>query len=93
MALATWTLAAFAIGALAGVLVRRVIPAMFATLAASGTLAFVTGAFLRGHYLAPLTTTDAGFNLRSWINSKGWIRGGKPASLDMINQTRSTPRR
>jgi hypothetical protein len=87
VALAAWTLAAFAVGALAGVLIRRVIPAMFATLAASGALAFVTGAFLRVHYLAPLTTTDPGFNLRSWITSQGWIRGGKTASLDMINQT------
>ena len=34
IAFAAWTLAAFAIGALAGVLIRRVLPAMFATLAA-----------------------------------------------------------
>jgi len=57
------------------------------TLAASGALAFVTGAFLRGHYLAPLTTTNPSFNARSWITSQGWFRGGKPASLDMLNQT------
>ena len=50
VALAAWTLAAFAIGVLAGILIRRVIPAMFATLAVWAGLAFVTGAFLRGHY-------------------------------------------
>ena len=58
VALAAWTLAAFAIGALAGVLIRRVIPAMFATIAAWAGLAFVTGAFLRRHYEAPLITTN-----------------------------------
>ena len=57
VALAAWTLAAFAIGALAGILIRRVIPAMFATFAAWAGLAFVTGAFLRRHYEAPLVTT------------------------------------
>ena len=47
VALAAWTLAAFAIGAVAGVLIRRVVPAMFATLVAWSGLAIVTGAFLR----------------------------------------------
>src|SRR5260370_20193399 len=41
VALAAWTLAAFAIGVLAGILIRRVIPAMFATLAARGWLPFL----------------------------------------------------
>ena len=50
VALVAWTLAAFAIGALAGVLICRVIPAMFATIAVYAGLAFVTGAFLRPRY-------------------------------------------
>src|SRR5580692_1404897 len=49
-----WTLAAFAIGALAGVLIRRVVPAIVATLVVYTGLAFVTAGFLRPHYLSPL---------------------------------------
>jgi len=46
------------IGALAGMLIRRVIPAMFATLAAWSALAFATALLLRRHYEAPLITTS-----------------------------------
>jgi hypothetical protein len=57
VALAAWTLAAFAIGALAGILIRRVIPAMFATLAVWAGLTYATGSFLRRHHEAsPITT-------------------------------------
>lgn len=51
---AAWTLAAFAIGALVGVLIRRVVPAIVATLAVYAGLAFATGGWLRMHYLTPL---------------------------------------
>ena len=54
---AAWTLAAFAIGALAGMLIRRVVPAIAATLAVYAGLAFAAGAFLREHYLTPLVTS------------------------------------
>src|SRR5215472_4552631 len=50
---AAWTLAAFAIGALAGLLIRRVVPAMAATLATYTGLAFAAGLYLRQHYLVP----------------------------------------
>ena len=43
IAFAAWTLAAFAIGALAGMLIRRVVPAIAATLAVYAGLAFATG--------------------------------------------------
>ena len=87
VALAAWTLAAFAIGALAGFLIRRVIPAMFATLAAWAGLAYVTGAFLRPHYQAPLITTNPNVASPALLISQLWTRGGQPASLSMINQT------
>jgi hypothetical protein len=87
VALAAWTLAAFAIGALAGILIRRVIPAMFATFAVWAGLAFATGAFLRQHYEAPLITTNPNFAAPAWVISQVWTRGGSPASLSMINQT------
>ena len=43
VAFAAWTLVAFAIGGLAGVLIRRVVPAIVATLAAYAGLALVAG--------------------------------------------------
>ncbi|MGA7911541.1 MAG: hypothetical protein WCC30_08355, partial [Candidatus Dormiibacterota bacterium] len=66
---------------------RRVIPAMFATLAAWAGLAFVTGAYLRLHYMAPLVTSNPKIPAGAWVISQGWFKGGNPASLDMINQT------
>jgi ABC-type transport system involved in multi-copper enzyme maturation permease subunit len=87
IALAAWTLAAFAIGALAGIVIRRVIPAMFATFAAWAGLAFATGAFLRSHYEAPVITTNPNVPQHVWVISQLWTRGGHPASLSMINQT------
>jgi hypothetical protein len=47
VALAAWTLAAFAVGLFGVILVRRVVPAMFATIATWAGLAFATGALLR----------------------------------------------
>jgi len=87
IALAAWTLTAFAIGVLAGVLIRRVIPAIFATLAGWAGLAFVTGLFLRPHYAAPVVTSSADIPAQAWLINQGWFRGGTPASLDMINST------
>ncbi len=87
VALAAWTLAAFAIGALAGIVIRRVIPAMFASFAVYAGLAFVTGAFLRRHYATPLVSRNPNFNSRAWVISQVWTRAGQPASLAAINQT------
>ena len=55
---AAWTLAAFAIGALAGMLIRRVVPAIAATLAVYAGLAFAAAGLLREHYLTPLVTSS-----------------------------------
>ena len=83
--LAAWTLAAFAIGTLAGFLIRRVLPAMFATLAASAALAFLTGAYLRRHYEAPVVTADPTIGAPNWILSQTWTAGGRPATLSMLD--------
>jgi hypothetical protein len=68
-----WTLAAFAIGALAGMLIRRVVPAIVATLAVYTGLAFATAGFLRQHYLTPLLTSN-GNNVpgNAWVISQWW---------------------
>jgi hypothetical protein len=50
VAFAAWTLAAFAIGALAGTLIRRVVPAIVATLAGYTVLAVIVGDALRADY-------------------------------------------
>jgi hypothetical protein len=46
---AAWTLTAFAIGAFAGVVIRRVVPAIGSALAASAGLGAVTALYLRYH--------------------------------------------
>ena len=76
VAFAAWTLAAFAVGALVGMLVRRVVPAIVATLAAYAGLAFAAGGFLRQHYLAPLLTSSPSVPGDAWIISQWWTRGG-----------------
>jgi hypothetical protein len=85
IAFAGWTLTVFAIGVLAGILIRRVIPAMFATLAAWAALAFATGLSLRGHYRPPVVTADPTISNPDWILSQQWMRDGRPASLSMID--------
>jgi ABC-type transport system involved in multi-copper enzyme maturation permease subunit len=56
---AAWTLAAFAIAAFFGALIRRTLPAMAATLATWTFLAIGTAVALRQHYQAPLKTTGS----------------------------------
>jgi len=77
VALAAWTLAAFAIGALAGLLIRRVVPAIAATLAAYAGLAFAAGLYLRQHYAAPLLTRAPDVPGSAWIMSQWWTKGGR----------------
>ena len=73
-----WTLAAFAIGALAGALIRRVVPAIAATLVAYAGLAFATAGFLRQHYRSPLLTSN-GNNVpdNAWVISQWWAKDGR----------------
>jgi hypothetical protein len=88
---AAWTLAAFAIAALAGMLIRRVVPAIVATLAVYTGLALATGAFLRQHYLAALVTSNPNVPGTAWIISQWWTKdgrfvfGGNPP-LNLLNQ-------
>jgi ABC-type transport system involved in multi-copper enzyme maturation permease subunit len=85
IALAAWALAAFAIGALAGVLIRRVLPAMFATLAAWSGLVFATALLLRPHYRAALTTTNPNIGPPAQVISQSWTLHGKPAGLSALS--------
>ena len=84
VAFAAWTLAAFAIGVLAGVLIRRVMPAMAATLAAWSGLAVATALFLRRHYRAALLTTNPNIASPANVISRSWMLRGKPVGLSAL---------
>ena len=86
VAFPAWTLAAFAIGALAGMLIRRVVPAIAATLVVYAGLAFAVGVFLREHYLTPLLTTNLTVPGSTWILSQWWTKGGTTLSQSTIQQ-------
>ena len=87
VAFPAWTLAAFAIGALAGMLIRRVVPAIAATLVVYTGLAFATGVYLREHYLTPLLTTNNFHQPGSaWIISAWWTKGGTTLSQSTMRQ-------
>jgi ABC-type transport system involved in multi-copper enzyme maturation permease subunit len=77
VAFPAWTLAAFAIGALAGMLIRRVVPAIAATLAAYVTLALATALYLREHYMTPLLTSKPNVPGSAWVVSQWYDNGGK----------------
>jgi ABC-2 family transporter protein len=77
VAFAAWTLAAFAIGALAGMLIRRVVPAIAATLAAYAALALATALYLRQHYMTPLLTSKPNLPASAWIVNQWYTKGGK----------------
>jgi hypothetical protein len=90
VALPAWTLAAFAIGALAGMLIRRVLPAIVAALAIYAGLAFTAGLYLREHYLTPLVTSNPNVPGTAWIIGQWWTKDGRFAfatpPLSILNQ-------
>jgi hypothetical protein len=77
VAFVAWTVTAFAIGALAGLLIRRVVPAIVTTLAVCGSLAVATGGWLRMHYLTPLVTKGLNVPESARIVSQWGSRGGR----------------
>ena len=88
IAFAAWTLAAFAIGALAGVLIRRVVPALAAAMAACAGLLGATVFYLRPHYQAPLAIHNGGqggTGAAPWVISQYWT-GPHGQRITDINQ-------
>lgn len=72
---------------MAGTLIRRVVPAIAATLAVYTGLAFVAGSFLRQHYQTPVLTRGLSVPGSAWIISQHWLtRGGKPVSQPVLGQ-------
>jgi hypothetical protein len=98
VAFAAWTLAAFAIGALAGMLIRRVVPAIAATLAAWAGLALAASLFLRQRYAVPLVTSNPNVPGSAWIMSQWGTRGGRfafagPPPINLLMQLCPNPPR
>jgi hypothetical protein len=78
-----WTLAAFAIGALTGMLIRRVVPAIVATLVVYVGLAFAAAGFLREHYMTPLVVTNySNVPSNAWTVGQWWTKDGRVAFGD-----------
>jgi ABC-type transport system involved in multi-copper enzyme maturation permease subunit len=93
---AAWTLVAFVMGALAGMLIRRVVPAIVATLVGYTGLALVAANVLRRRYLTPLLTTNLNVPGSAWIYRQWWTKGGRfaffgwrDAPNDLLQQCRS----
>ena len=73
IAFAAWTLAAFAIGAFLGMLIRRIIPAMAATLGAYLGLNLLAWLVLREDYPVAIDTTNASLFNGPSTSSSPWI--------------------
>jgi hypothetical protein len=83
--------AGVAFGALAGILIRRVVPAIVATLAVYAGLAIATAGLLREHYLTPLVTGSPTVPGSAWLLGQSWTKDGRFAfagnpPLNLINQ-------
>lgn len=103
VAFPAWTLAAFAIGAFAGVTIRRTVPAIAAALGVWAGLAVATTVFLRAHYETTLITSGgAPHQGPSWLYNdwvlSSWTTGPggrlvSPAELNRLvpNSVQNSP--
>jgi hypothetical protein len=84
-----WVLAAFAIGAFAGMLIRRVVPAMATAMAVAGGLGLAAGLYLGQHYLPPLVIASANGPVPSAWTLGAWYtgRGGQVVPGEIVNVT------
>ncbi len=85
-----WTLIAFALGAFAGVAIRRTVPAMATAMAAWAGLAIVTATFLRWRYQAAITVKALGHGAatvpaRAWIHVRWSGPGGGPVNMSALH--------
>jgi len=87
LALPGWVLAAFAIGAFVGMLIRRVVPAMATAMAVAGGLGLAADLYLRQHYLPPLVMVSANGPAQSAWTLGSWYtgRGGQVVSAETVN--------
>ncbi len=84
VAIVGWSLAAYAIGVLAGLLWRRVLPALATAIGIAFALALATSK-LRPHYLAPLKTKSLDFVPGSQTIQQWWEKAGAVVSTNDLN--------
>ena len=85
VAAAGWALVGFALGVLAGLLWRRVLPALVTAGAAWFGLAFLAASLLRLNYLSPLTTTSLELSNTDLSIDQWWTKDGAPVSAADVN--------
>lgn len=90
LAVAGWAIVAFALGVLAGLLWRRVLPAVATAFALWFGLAFLAAKFRGTAYLAPLRTSSLDLSGGNLFVSQWWTRGGVRVSDADINSTLSS---
>jgi len=81
-----WALLAFAVGVLAGLLARRALPAVAATLALWTGLAFFMSTFRQEHYQAPLVTSHLRLATSDVQVHQWWTHGAVRVSNADLNQ-------
>jgi hypothetical protein len=83
---AAWTLFSFALTAFSGVLLRRTVPAMAASIVVLAVLDVVTMMALRQHYAAPVVVTGDGPAGNSNLLLGNWVTttSGVPVSQDTV---------
>ncbi len=89
LASAAWPLLAFALGALAGLLWRRVVPALVTAFGLWFGLALLVGNVLRMKYLAPRTTTGLDYHANSLTIDVWWAKGNVRATSAQLNSALS----
>jgi ABC-type transport system involved in multi-copper enzyme maturation permease subunit len=85
-----WTLVTFAAGGLVGMLIRRVVPAIAATMAVYAGLALAAALYLRQHYMAPLLSSSPNLPASAWSVNQWFTKDGKfafPARGSALVQT------
>ena len=84
LAVVGWSLAAYAVGVLAGYLWRRVLPALATAIGVAFGLALATSK-LRLHYVAPLKTKSLDFVPGSQTIQQWWEKAGVVISSNDLN--------
>ena len=85
LAVVGWSVVGFALGTVAGLVVRRVIAALLVTFATWFGLAFLAATVLRPHYLSPLTTTNPDFTDSAMTIDQWWTKSGVRVGQDQLN--------
>jgi hypothetical protein len=81
VAIAAWTLLAYGLGVTAGVVIRRVVPAIIAGLAAWTGLAFLGAHARQFDYQAPIASSRLQFDSRNLQVGQWWTHGANPAHV------------